>query len=239
MTSSEKEVAFRKRRREYAVNKPKNAIRAGTTIIRIKQPVFYRAETILASAQAIRSDKRKFDINTKRKASSNFPQPPDDLHVALVIRLVGTTNDLCPQTCAALTGLRLAQQFDGCFVPLTPQSRETLKSISHLIAYGSPSGEIVRQLVHTRAHTVVGGKETVVSANKQVADALGELDVEGLGDIVHVLNVGGDALKAVCLFLAPFHFRPLELTGMKKPSYAGGPTGWRGAEIGTFVEGIL
>jgi hypothetical protein len=85
MTASEKEVAFRKRRREYAVNKPKNAIRASTTVIRIKEPRFYRAETILANARAVKADKRKFDINSTRRASVNFPQPPDELHVALVI----------------------------------------------------------------------------------------------------------------------------------------------------------
>jgi hypothetical protein len=54
-----------------------------------------------------------------------------------------------------------------------------------------------------------------------------------------VLNVGGDALEAVCLFLAPFHFRPIELKAMNKPGYAGGPTGWRGGEIGAFIESIL
>jgi hypothetical protein len=114
MTASEKEVAFRKRRREYAVNKPKNAIRAGTTVIRIKQPRFCRAETILANTRAVKADKRKFDINSMRKASPNFPQPPDGLRVALVVRLVRATDYLCPQTRAALAGLRLANQFDGC-----------------------------------------------------------------------------------------------------------------------------
>jgi hypothetical protein len=74
MTASEKEVAFRKRRREYAVNKPKNAIRTGTTIIEIKQPRFYRAETIPMSGQAVKADKRKFSINRKCRKSPNFPQ---------------------------------------------------------------------------------------------------------------------------------------------------------------------
>jgi hypothetical protein len=77
-----------------------------------EQPRFYPAETILASAQPIKADKSKFDINTKRKASPNFLQPPDDLHFAFVIRLVCATNGLCPQTRAALTGIRLVQQFD-------------------------------------------------------------------------------------------------------------------------------
>jgi hypothetical protein len=66
------------------VNKPKNAFRAGTTVPRIKQPRFSRAEAILASAQAAKADKRKFVINMKRRASSTFPQPPDELHVAPV-----------------------------------------------------------------------------------------------------------------------------------------------------------
>ena len=63
MSSTEKEVAFRKRRRDYVLNKPKNAIRANTKIVHEKQDKFIRPETILARARQTKADKKKYNIN--------------------------------------------------------------------------------------------------------------------------------------------------------------------------------
>ena len=75
MGGTEKEVSLRKRRHDYTISKGRNPIREGTTITVIKQKRFYRAETILAKTRQIKADKRKFDINSKRKESNNFPLP--------------------------------------------------------------------------------------------------------------------------------------------------------------------
>jgi large subunit ribosomal protein L7e len=239
MTASEKEVAFRKRRRDYTINKLKNPIQAGTTIIRLREPRFFRPESILATTRAVKADKRKFDINSKRPESVNFPQPPITVKVALVIRLVQKKDPLSVRSRGVLEELRLINQFDGVFVSMTEEIRQKLRCISHLIAYGLPSLEVIRQLVHTKASTMMDGKEVLITGNKCIQDALGEFDVEGLSDIVHVLNSGGVGLAEVCTFLAPFHFNPKKIQNAKRPIYAGGPAGWRANDMNTFIESIL
>jgi 60S ribosomal protein uL30 len=237
-SASEKEVAFRKRRRDYTINKPKHPVRAVTTVIRIKEPHFLRAETILASARAVKADLRQFEINSKRKESVNFPQPPADTRIVLAVRLSQQKDFLSPQSRGVLSELKLINQFDGVFVGLTEENRQKLRSVSHLIAYGVPSPEVVRQLIHTRARTIADGNEVLITGNKIIRDALGDLDVESLSDLVHVINSGGEAVSRICEFLAPFHFNPKEIQNAKKPRYSGGPSGWR-EDFTAFVESIL
>ena len=239
MSSTEKEVAFRKRRRDYAIHKPKNRIRAGTEVIRVKQDRFLRPETLLARSRKTKADKRKLEINAKRKESANFPQPPEDVKSALVIRVAPKGDNLCPASAEILKEFKLNEQFDGCFVQLTEENRQKLKSIAHLITYGNPVPETVRQLILTKAQTVKDGVEVLITANKVVGDALGELGIEGLSDIVYAINKGADTIAAITNFLAPFHFNKSDLKDPKQPVHAGGQSGWRGEAITEFVDKIL
>ena len=239
MTSTEREVAFRKRRHDYAIHKPKNAIRAGTEVIRVKQDRFLRPETLLARSRKTRADKRRFQINSKRKESANFPQPPEDVKSALVIRVAPKGDNLCPEAMEILKEFKLEEQFDGCFVQLSEENRQKLKSVAHLITYGNPVPETVRQLILTKAQTAKDGVEVLITSNKTVSDALGELGIEGLTDIVYAINKGTDTISAITKFLAPFHFSKSEIKDPKQPVHAGGASGWRGESITEFVEQIL
>ena len=239
MASTEKEVAFRKRRRDYAIHKPKNAIRAGTEVIRVKQDRFVRPETLLARARQTKADERKFRINAKRKESANFPQPPESAKSALVIRVAPKKDNLCAASSSILNEFKLNEQFDGCFVQLSEENRQKLKSISHLITYGTPAPETVRQLILTKAQTVKDGVEVLVTSNKTVGDALGDIGIEGLTDIVYAINKGSTTIAAITKFLAPFHFNKSELKDPKQPIHAGGASGWRGEAITEFVDQIL
>ena len=239
MSSTEREVAFRKKRRDYVLNQPKNMIQANTTIVRIKEDKFIRAETILARTRQIKADKKKFEINKKRRESANFPQPPQDMKTALVVRLVSKKENLCAETRKILSDLNLKEQFDGKFVFLNEENRDKLKSVSHLITYGSPSPELVRQLIHTQAACLKDGKEIPITSNKTISDALKEYKIICLDDIVKALNKGLESVEQISNFLAPFHFTKAELSDKpKRPIHAGGSAGWRGDEITSFVESI-
>jgi large subunit ribosomal protein L7e len=239
MTVSEKEVAFRKRRRDYVVRRPKSSVAANTTIIRVPQPRFLRPEKILADAHSVKSDKRRFTINSKRHPSANFPQPPDSVKVALVVRVSPKKSFVCADSQAVLSEFKLNEQFDGCFVLLTDENRFKLKCISHLIAYGNAAPETVRQLIHTRAQIAIDGKEVPITANKVVQERLGQFGIEGLSDIVYAINEGDVHVMEIGEVLAPFHFRSIEIKEPKKPVCDGGVTGWRGEEISSFIEAIL
>lgn len=239
MGNTEKVVAFRKRRRDYALRKTSNPIRDGTTVTVVKQDRFYRAETILGKTRQIKADKRKYEQNLKRKECNNFPQPGADLKYALVVRIAETRANLCQESKAVLDGFKLKNQFDGCFVALNEENRTKLKSISHLIAYGTPSTELLRQLIHNNSTTVVNGKEEHITSNKMITDALGDKKIICLDDIVYAFVKGADTIEDITKFLAPFHFNKTELTNVKLPKYSGGPSGWRGDEITQFVETII
>ncbi|OHT01711.1 60S ribosomal protein L7-like 1 [Tritrichomonas foetus] len=239
MSSTEREVAFRKKRRDYTLHKPKNAIQANTTVIRVKQDKFIRAETILARTRQIKVDKKKYEVNLKRRASTNFPQPPENLNCALVVRLATKKENLCAETRKVLAEFHLNEQFDGCFVYLSAENRDKLKSVSHLITYGSPSVELVRQLIHTQASYMKDGKEVPITGNTVIRDALKEYKIICLDDIVNAINKGLESVSKVSEFLAPFHFTKTELAEKpKRPIHAGGSAGWRGEEITAFVESI-
>ena len=159
---------------------------------------------------------------------------------ALVIRLIETKANICPESNKILSELKLNEKFDGCFVLLNEANRQKLKSINHLIAYGSPSQELVRQLIHTRASTIVDGKEVHITSNKMIADALSDKKIICLDDMAFAFNKGDeDKIEPITSFLSPFHFNKTELKDIKLPLYAGGPSGWRGDEITQFVEKII
>jgi large subunit ribosomal protein L7e len=232
MNPSEKEVAFRKKKRDYAIVKPKNAIQAGTKVIKVKGEKFIRPETLLARARRAKVDKRKLDTNRKRKASHNFPQPEADVKSALVVRLTPKDGNLCADSAAILAEFKLVEKLDGCFVQLTDENREKLRAISHLIFYGVPTPELIRQLVHTKAHTVQDGKEVLITSNKVVTDSLGQIGVEGLSDIAHAISKGEDTIEAIAAFLAPFHFMKDFKERMQ--------SGWLSTDVvSAFVEKIL
>lgn len=230
MTSTEKEVAFRKRRRDYAIHRPKNAIRANTEIIKGQRERFIRPELLLARARKTKADKRRVQINMKRQESANFPQPPELAKVALVIRLAPKKASLCSESGTIFAEMHLLDQFDGCFVVLDETNRTKLRTVSHLIAYGMPAPETVRQLIHTKAQIVRNGVEVPITANKTVSDALGSVGIEGLSDIVYAINKGASTVTDIAGFLAPFHFNDPKTTGQ---------SGWCDAAITEFVEKIL
>lgn len=239
MGNTEKVVAFRKKKRDFALRKVSNPIRDGTTVTVIKQDRFYRAETILGKTRQIKADKRKYEQNIKRKECNNFPLPSGELKYALVVRIAETKANLCSETKAILNEFKLKNQFDGCFAALNEENKNKLKSISHLIAYGNPTTEMLRQLIHNNSATVIDGKEVHITSNKMIADALGDKKIICLDDIVYAFNKGADTIEDITKFLAPFHFNKTELTNVKLPKYSGGPSGWRGEEISQFVETII
>lgn len=239
MVGTEREVAFRKRKRDYAISRPKNYIRAQTTIIHQKGEKFVRPESILARSRAIKTDKRRFDINSKRGASINFPQPAEDDKIALVVRTITKKEYTCQDSYAILKELRLVNQFDGCIVVLTPEMRQKLKCISHLITYGVPTSDMIDMLIHNHAHTIVDEKEVEITSNQMVQQA-GIPDCECVGDIIYSLQHATDNCAAIAQYLAPFHFTQREIKHEKALiTKEGGNAGWRGDKINEFVQSII
>lgn len=239
MDRSQKEVQLRKRRRDYAVDKPKNAIRAGTTVVKVMQQKVERPERILAKKQMSASDKRKFEINSKRKESANFPQPPETAKSALVVRLTPKSEPLYFKCRDIFTEFNLLDQFEARFIALTEENRQKLKSISHIITYGTPTPELTRKLVHTHLHTEVDGKRVPVTSNKVVKQALSGSGFVCIDDLSHAL-LTGENVEPACSFIAPFHFVKKDLNEKSKQNVkVGGESGWRGAEITSFVESII
>ena len=239
MAGTEKEVAFRKRRRDYTLAGRKNPIRDSTIITVKKQKAFLRPESLVAKRIQIKADKKKFDINSKRKPGPNFPLPTEDDKFVLVVRLVSKKDYICSESYKILTELKLTQQFDGCFLLLTTENKEKLRKISHLIMYGIPTLELIRQLIHTRAFTIKDGVEVTVSSNKQVSDALSQFGIECLDDIVHTISNSNEGFTEIIQFLAPFHFNKTNIEKPRMLASAGGISGFNRDGITEFIQNIL
>ena len=239
MVGSEKEVAFRKRRRDYSVKGRRNPIRDSTIVTVKRDAPFIRPESLVAKKRQITADKKKVEINSKRKASVNFPLPEENDKFALVLRVVPKKDYICPESHTILTELRLNEQFDGCFVLLTPEMKQKLQKISHLVIYGIPTLELIRQLIHTKAFITKDGVEVALTSNKAVSDALSDKGVECLDDIVHSLSNVEPSFEDVSKFLSPFHFNKI---GVEKPrmlASAGGISGWNRDGISEYIQKIL
>lgn len=238
MAGTEKEIAFRKRRQDYALKSKKNFIRENTIVTVKKQKRFDRPESLVAKSKQTQIDKKKYETNLKRAPGKNFPQPTEEDKYALVVRVVPKKEYICAQSKSILSGFRLNEQFDGVFVPLTEENRKKLKGISHLIVFGVPTDEYARQLLHTRAFYMEDGKETPLTSNKVVSDALSDKGIECVDDMVHSITTADDSLEAVANFLAPFHFHKTEVAKPRLLASQGGISGWT-KDIKAFLEQIL
>jgi len=238
MAGTEKEIAFRKRRRDYALKPRRNYIRDRTTITVKKQKRFYRPENLVARSMQTQIDKKKYETNLKRPPSKNFPQPTKEDKFALVVRIVPKKEFICKEARTILSEFRLYDQFDGVFVSLTDENRKKLKGVSHLIVFGVPTQEYIRQLLHTRAYYMEDGKEMPLTSNKVVSDALSDKGIECVDDMVHAITTSSDALEEVAAFLAPFHFHKIEVPKTRLLASQGGISGWT-KDIKGFLEQII
>ena len=205
MAGTEKEIAFRKRRRDYALKPRRNLIRENTKVTVKREKRFIRPESLVSKSRQTTIDKKKYEANLQRPASKNFPQPSEEDRFALVVRVVPKKEYICAQTRAILSEFRLNEQFDGVFVLLNEENRKKLRAVSHLIVFGVPSLEFIRQLFHTRLFYHDGDKEVPLTSNKIVSDALADKGIECIDDMVHSISTTDDAFEAVAYFIAPVH----------------------------------
>ena len=238
MAGTEKEIAFRKRRRDYALKPRRNFIREHTKITVKREKRFIRPESLISKSRQTTIDKKKFESNLKRPASKNFPQPSKEDKFALVVRVVPKKEYICAQSNSILSEFRLNEQFDGCFVLLNEENRKKLKAVSHLIVFGVPSLEFIRQLFHTRLFYLDGGKETPLTSNKVVSDALNDKGIECIDDMVHSISTTDDAFEAVASFICPFHFHKIKVAKSRLLASQGGISGWT-KNIQEFLSKIM
>jgi large subunit ribosomal protein L7e len=73
-----------------------------------------------------------------------------------------------------------------------------LKPLDAYLAYGYVSNKSVNELVHRRAFATVAGQRRPLSENVVVEEALGDLGILCLNDLVHeIYNVGSNFDKVV------------------------------------------
>lgn len=239
MGGTEKEVAFRKRRRDYSKIKRRNHIRENTEIIRIPGQKVFRPESVLARTRLVNGDRNKVRINKSRKPSANFPQPEEEDQFCIVIRIVPKGHTLCKESFDILTSLRLVKQFDARFVRLTDDIRQQLKAISHLVAFGTPSPEVIARIIHSRGAFASEEGEKLIQSNHEVMEALPGTGIETINEIVDTLSECNQHFDAVADKLATLHLAKVEV---KKPTVLvskGGMSGWRGEAINEFVLSML
>ena len=168
-----------------------------------------------------------------------FDQKADN-SLLLVIRFRGV-RPITTQIAKALKELRLGEILTGVFLKADKATYEKLKIVEPYILYGTPSKELVEELVYKRGHADLKGERKVLNNNQMIENALGDSDIICLEDLVHELLKPGKSFERVTRFIWPFklnHIEELKVKG-KLPFSAGGQWGDRGKGISEIAGKMI
>jgi large subunit ribosomal protein L7e len=108
------------------------------------------------------------------------------------------------QVLRCLQRLRLHRYQDASFVRLTDESKALLVAVEPYVIWGYPNVSTVRELILKYGFQSVKNKKLPISSNKQVEDALGEVGIICIEDLVLELFKCGKNFAKANMFLHQF-----------------------------------
>jgi large subunit ribosomal protein L7e len=173
-----------------------------------------------------------------RKEGAVFVEP--EAKVLLAIRIKGILKT-APKPKKVLQLFRLRQIHNGVFLVANKATRNMLKMINPLIAWGYPNLKTIRELIYKRGYGKVNGKRTPLSDNEIIEKELGKFGIICIEDLIHEIYSVGPHFKEANNFLWPFKLNSRRGGfGLKRNPYGeGGSAGNREEKINSFVQGML
>lgn len=104
----------------------------------------------------------------------------------------------------ALSRLRLRNIHEGVFVRYDESHRKLLHLVEPFVVYGRPNKGVIRDLIERRGYGKVDGSRVPLSDNTVVEDALGDVNIICVDDLVHELDTVGPNFGKAAGFLWPF-----------------------------------
>ncbi|XP_078438306.1 large ribosomal subunit protein uL30y-like [Wolffia australiana] len=214
------------RRKGYAEAKKRSAKERSNNLI--KKP-----EDFVKEFRSKELDLVQMKHRTKAHRSSlNYPES----NLLFVIRTHGA-KDMHPRTKKVLHLLRLRHIYDGVFLKVSEGTMNMLLTVEPFVTYGSPNLKSVRELIFKKGSGRINKQRVPLTDNNIIEQALGNLGVICIEDIVHQIATVGPHFKEVTSFLAPFKLKRPDgfLQKKKKPFKDGGDSGDRKGQINDLI----
>ncbi|CEI91278.1 hypothetical protein RMCBS344292_05575 [Rhizopus microsporus] len=199
---SETLLKKRKRNEKQAAEKAKERLEARKKQKMNRKTQFKRADEFVREFRIKEKQKRRVVAieSGKNKASK---RSKGDGRLLFVAR-IKTAKAIHQEVLSALKNLRLRKMNSGVFVICNETTMKDLLRVEPFVTYGSPSLKTIRDLIMKRGATKINGVRTPLSSNAMVEEALGDLDIICLEDIIHEIANKGENFAAVTSFLEPF-----------------------------------
>ncbi|ORX58102.1 ribosomal protein L30p/L7e [Hesseltinella vesiculosa] len=179
---------------------------------------FTRVDELIRGRKQLQQEANRLRTAKRRLERNGFDDEDND-KLILVVRLddASSKRKMHPQVKKTLTSLGLDRLHAAVFVRQSKQMSEQLAVVKPYIFMGSPSLPSVRSLVMKRAHTLKDGQRVPVTDNTMVEDALSDVGVICVEDIIHELMQGDkETFDKITEYLAPFHLNLESRSRVKK-----------------------
>ncbi|KAI8084648.1 ribosomal protein L30, ferredoxin-like fold domain-containing protein [Halteromyces radiatus] len=194
---ADKQNIHNKRQQKIDLRKQKKSLRTE----------FIRADYLVKKRKEMQHEVQRLR-NVKRRVAKQGDLPESQQgQLLLVIRSDGIQNkrQKTGEVKSTLKELRLGKIHSAVFLRSSPAVHLKLQKVRPYVFTGTPSLETVRNLINKRAHTLVKNKRVPVSDNNMVEEALGDIGVICVEDIIHeIMNGDKDTFEKVATYLEPF-----------------------------------
>ena len=161
--------------------------------------------------------------------------------MVFVVRIRDSTG-VSKRVKTVLWKLKLHDKYEGVFLKYDERNRKLLYLVEPWVMYGTPSKEMVSDLINRRGHGRVKNARIPLSDNTIIETALGETSgIICVEDLVHELYEAGDAFDAAANFLWPFRLAApkTRFQTQKLNDKEGRVYGDRGQEMDYLVKQML
>lgn len=168
---------------------------------RSKRAVMFKsAEKYVKEYRQIENDAIRF--RREAKLHGNYYREPE-AKVVFVIRIRGIIG-VSPKVRKILQLLRLRQIHNGVFLRVNKPIMHMLRMVDPFIAYGYPNLKSVRELLYKRGHGKINKQRIPITDNAIIEQALGNVGIICIEDLIHEIYTCGPNFKAANNFLYPF-----------------------------------
>ncbi|KAJ7560642.1 hypothetical protein O6H91_04G139100 [Diphasiastrum complanatum] len=211
VTVPESVLKKRKRDEQWAFTRKEQLEAAKAKSAKSRRVIFKRAELYIKEYQQQESDLIR--LKREAKLKGGFYVEPE-AKILFVIRIRGI-NDMHPKTRKILQLLRLRQIFNGVFMKVNKATVNMLHRVEPYVTYGYPNLKSVKELIYKRGYGKVNKQRIPLTDNSIIEQALGNLNIICIEDLIHEIFTAGPHFKEANNFLWPFKLSA-PLGGLKK-----------------------
>lgn len=184
------------------------------------------------AAQRTKNKSEKALLVRLKKAREDIPS---DGRLIFAIRIHISVNAANPIK-KALNALRLTQRYTGVFLRCDEITHALIKTAEPFITFGYPSQASIEKLIRKRAKVTKDNLEMPLKDNTLVEEALEDIGVLCIDDIIYEISHPGEHFDRVSRFLSAFKLNVPPKEFKKTPYRQGGGFGFRADKIDEVID---